>query len=50
MATCNRSGFFLHCGFRSLAWGQPVVVENIVGVAGVLGTGFVAPSPADGPL
>jgi tripartite-type tricarboxylate transporter receptor subunit TctC len=29
-------------------WGQQVVVENRVGVAGVLGTAFVAKSPPDG--
>ena len=32
----------------TLAWSQPVVVENRVGAAGVLGTDFVAKSPADG--
>ena len=29
-------------------WGQPVVVENKVGAAGVVGTDMVAKSPADG--
>ena len=29
-------------------WGQQVIVENRVGVAGVLGTAFVAKSPPDG--
>ena len=29
-------------------WGQPVVIENRVGAAGVLGTGQVAKSPPDG--
>ena len=32
----------------SLVWSQPVVVENRVGAAGVVGTDFVAKSPADG--
>ena len=32
----------------TLAWSQPVVVENRLGAAGVLGTDFVAKSPADG--
>ena len=32
----------------TLAWSQPVVVENRVGAAGVLGTDFVAKSPTDG--
>jgi len=29
-------------------WGQQVIVDNRVGVAGVLGTAFVAKSPPDG--
>src|ERR1041384_861683 len=29
-------------------WGQQVIVENRAGVAGVLGTAFVAKSPPDG--
>ena len=29
-------------------WGQQVIVENRAGVAGVLGSAFVAKSPADG--
>jgi len=29
-------------------WGQQVIVENRAGVAGMLGTGFVAKSPPDG--
>src|SRR5690349_21687751 len=29
-------------------WGQQVIVENRIGVAGVLGTAFVAKSPPDG--
>ena len=29
-------------------WGQQVIVENRVGVAGVLGAAFVAKSPPDG--
>jgi tripartite-type tricarboxylate transporter receptor subunit TctC len=32
----------------SRLWGQQVIVENRVGVAGVLGTAFVAKSPPDG--
>ncbi len=32
----------------SRSWGQQVVVENRVGVAGTLGTAFVAKSPPDG--
>jgi tripartite-type tricarboxylate transporter receptor subunit TctC len=32
----------------SRLWGQQVVVENRVGAAGVLGSAFVAKSPADG--
>ncbi len=32
----------------SAKWGQPVVVENKVGAAGVVGTDLVAKSPADG--
>ena len=32
----------------SAKWGQPVVVENKVGAAGVIGTDVVAKSPADG--
>ena len=32
----------------STRWGQPVVVENKVGAAGVVGTDMVAKSPADG--
>lgn len=32
----------------SSKWGQPVVVENKVGAAGVVGTDMVAKSPADG--
>jgi tripartite-type tricarboxylate transporter receptor subunit TctC len=32
----------------SIAWSQAVVVENRVGAAGVVGTDFVAKSPADG--
>jgi tripartite-type tricarboxylate transporter receptor subunit TctC len=32
----------------SAKWGQPVVVENKVGAAGVVGTDMVAKSPADG--
>ena len=32
----------------STKWGQPVVVENKVGAAGVVGTDMVAKSPADG--
>jgi tripartite-type tricarboxylate transporter receptor subunit TctC len=32
----------------SLRWGQPVVVENHTGAAGVIGTDLVAKSPADG--
>ena len=32
----------------SLTWNQPVVVENRVGAAGVVGTDMVAKSPADG--
>jgi len=32
----------------SLTWSQTVVVENRVGAAGVVGTDFVAKSPADG--
>ena len=29
-------------------WGQQVIVDNRVGVAGVMGTAFVAKSPPDG--
>src|SRR5438128_97572 len=29
-------------------WGQQVIVDNRVGVAGVLGTAFVAKAPPDG--
>jgi tripartite-type tricarboxylate transporter receptor subunit TctC len=32
----------------SRMWGQQVIVENRVGVAGVMGTAFVAKSPPDG--
>ena len=32
----------------SLRWGQPVVVENHAGAAGVIGTDLVAKAPADG--
>ena len=32
----------------SRVWGQQVIVDNRVGVAGVLGTAFVAKSPPDG--
>ena len=32
----------------SRLWGQQVIVENRIGVAGVLGTAFVAKSPPDG--
>ena len=32
----------------SRLWGQQVIVENRVGVAGVMGTAFVAKSPPDG--
>ena len=32
----------------SAKWGQPVIIENRAGAAGVLGTDAVAKSPADG--
>lgn len=32
----------------SVAWGQPVVVENRAGAAGVIGTDAVAKAPGDG--
>ena len=31
-----------------MKWGQPVVVENKAGAAGVVGTDAVAKSPVDG--
>lgn len=40
-------GRFLADRFTRL-WGQQVIVENRVGVAGVMGTAFVAKSPPDG--
>lgn len=38
----------IHAQKLSDAWGQPVVVDNRAGAAGIIGTQLVAKSPADG--